>query len=261
VSAAVPRREEEARLRAPPRNVEASWAPRRDVIAPPPPGRAVLSYKGAMKLVTFRPTGSDAFGSGICRGRGGSASSSTTAGSSTSPRSSRASPASRCSTRWITRTSTCRSSGRSSRWRPSCRAPRSTIPAASSSSRRSRGPSPCATATPSAGTSRRRDGTGARDDPRVRPVSRLLLLESPHGHRPGELRVGRADSSSSTSSSSLCVIGKKVTNPSVAEADDAIFGYGVLNDFSARALQTEEMKLNLGPAKGKDFATAMGPGS
>jgi fumarylacetoacetate (FAA) hydrolase len=32
-----------------------------------------------------------------------------------------------------------------------------------------------------------------------------------------------------------------------------------MNDFSARALQMEEMKLNLGPAKGKDFATALGP--
>src|SRR3990172_624944 len=32
-----------------------------------------------------------------------------------------------------------------------------------------------------------------------------------------------------------------------------------MNDFSARVLQLEEMKLNLGPAKGKDFATAIGP--
>jgi fumarylacetoacetate (FAA) hydrolase len=32
-----------------------------------------------------------------------------------------------------------------------------------------------------------------------------------------------------------------------------------MNDFSARGLQMEEMKLNLGPAKGKDFATGLGP--
>ena len=32
-----------------------------------------------------------------------------------------------------------------------------------------------------------------------------------------------------------------------------------MNDLSARVLQMEEMKLNLGPAKGKDFATVMGP--
>src|SRR5690606_28395650 len=31
------------------------------------------------------------------------------------------------------------------------------------------------------------------------------------------------------------------------------------NDFSARQLQMDEMKLNLGPAKGKDFASAIGP--
>ena len=32
-----------------------------------------------------------------------------------------------------------------------------------------------------------------------------------------------------------------------------------MNDFSARRLQMDEMLLNLGPAKGKDFATAIGP--
>jgi fumarylacetoacetate (FAA) hydrolase len=32
-----------------------------------------------------------------------------------------------------------------------------------------------------------------------------------------------------------------------------------MNDLSARVLQMDEMKLNLGPAKGKDFATAIGP--
>ena len=33
----------------------------------------------------------------------------------------------------------------------------------------------------------------------------------------------------------------------------------IMNDFSARRLQMEEMLLNLGPAKGKDFSTAIGP--
>ena len=55
------------------------------------------------------------------------------------------------------------------------------------------------------------------------------------------------------------VIGKKCRNVTSAEADDCIFGYTIMNDFSARLLQMEEMKLNLGPAKGKDFATAIGP--
>lgn len=55
------------------------------------------------------------------------------------------------------------------------------------------------------------------------------------------------------------VIGKKGRNIQAKDADDYIFGLTIMNDFSARQLQMEEMKLNLGPAKGKDFATAIGP--
>jgi fumarylacetoacetate (FAA) hydrolase len=55
------------------------------------------------------------------------------------------------------------------------------------------------------------------------------------------------------------VIGKEGRNIKAEDADEYIFGYMVMNDWSARALQMEEMKLNLGPAKGKDFATAIGP--
>ena len=55
------------------------------------------------------------------------------------------------------------------------------------------------------------------------------------------------------------VIGKQGRNIKAEEADSYIFGYTIMNDWSARALQMEEMKLNLGPAKGKDFATSLGP--
>jgi len=55
------------------------------------------------------------------------------------------------------------------------------------------------------------------------------------------------------------VIGKRGRNIKTSEADSYIAGYTIMNDFSARVLQMEEMKLNLGPAKGKDFATAIGP--
>ncbi|MBI44651.1 MAG: fumarylacetoacetase [Candidatus Marinimicrobia bacterium] len=55
------------------------------------------------------------------------------------------------------------------------------------------------------------------------------------------------------------VIGKEGKNISVDEADDYIMGYTIMNDLSARALQKEEMKLSLGPAKGKDFLTTLGP--
>jgi fumarylacetoacetate (FAA) hydrolase len=55
-----------------------------------------------------------------------------------------------------------------------------------------------------------------------------------------------------------CVMGTEVTNVSGDAAEAAIFGYMVLNDLSARDLQRQEMKCMLGPAKGKDFATALG---
>jgi fumarylacetoacetate (FAA) hydrolase len=55
------------------------------------------------------------------------------------------------------------------------------------------------------------------------------------------------------------VIGKQGRNIKASEADEYIAGYTIMNDWSARALQMEEMKLSLGPAKGKDFATAIGP--
>jgi fumarylacetoacetate (FAA) hydrolase len=55
------------------------------------------------------------------------------------------------------------------------------------------------------------------------------------------------------------VICKKGKNISTEKAEDYVAGYMVMNDFSARVLQIEEMKLNLGPAKGKDFATSFGP--
>ncbi len=55
------------------------------------------------------------------------------------------------------------------------------------------------------------------------------------------------------------VICKPGKNIQAEEADEYIGGYMVMNDLSARRLQMEEMLLNLGPAKGKDFATTIGP--
>ena len=55
------------------------------------------------------------------------------------------------------------------------------------------------------------------------------------------------------------VIGKGGRNISASKADDYITGFMIMNDFSARGLQMQEMKLNLGPAKGKDFGSSFGP--
>ncbi len=55
------------------------------------------------------------------------------------------------------------------------------------------------------------------------------------------------------------VVGAPGASLSVEEARDHVFGYTIMNDWSARDLQSREMQVRLGPAKGKDFATTLGP--
>jgi 2-keto-4-pentenoate hydratase/2-oxohepta-3-ene-1,7-dioic acid hydratase in catechol pathway len=78
---------------------------------------------------------------------------------------------------------------------------------------------------------------GAHDDIAVPPGSRLLDFE---------LEIA-----------AVCEKDAHSLTPQAAR--DAIFGYAVLNDWSARDLQRREMKVTLGPAKGKDFASTLGP--
>jgi 2-keto-4-pentenoate hydratase/2-oxohepta-3-ene-1,7-dioic acid hydratase in catechol pathway len=56
-----------------------------------------------------------------------------------------------------------------------------------------------------------------------------------------------------------CVIGCRGRDIPAADADEYIAGYTIMNDWSARDLQRQEMSVGLGPAKGKDFATSLGP--
>lgn len=56
-----------------------------------------------------------------------------------------------------------------------------------------------------------------------------------------------------------CVIGSAGRDIPAASALTHVAGYMVLNDWSARDLQRQEMSVGLGPAKGKDFATSLGP--
>ena len=55
------------------------------------------------------------------------------------------------------------------------------------------------------------------------------------------------------------VVGEDVRGSTLDAASHAVVGYTVMNDWSARDVQREEMALSLGPAKGKDFATSLGP--
>ncbi len=56
-----------------------------------------------------------------------------------------------------------------------------------------------------------------------------------------------------------CVIGRAGRDILEEDAEEYIAGYTIMNDWSARDLQREEMSVGLGPAKGKDFATSLGP--
>ena len=78
---------------------------------------------------------------------------------------------------------------------------------------------------------------GAHDDVAVPPGSQLFDFEL-------EVAV---------------VVGRDGASLTPEQARESIFGYTILNDWSARDLQAREMKVNLGPAKGKDSATTLGP--
>jgi fumarylacetoacetate (FAA) hydrolase len=57
-----------------------------------------------------------------------------------------------------------------------------------------------------------------------------------------------------------CVIGKEGVNiPADDRALEHVAGFTIMNDWSARDLQRLEMTVGLGPSKGKDFATSLGP--
>ena len=56
-----------------------------------------------------------------------------------------------------------------------------------------------------------------------------------------------------------CVIGREGSDIAAADALAYIAGFCILNDWSARDLQMDEMSVGLGPAKGKDAASSLGP--
>ena len=56
-----------------------------------------------------------------------------------------------------------------------------------------------------------------------------------------------------------CIIGRAGRDIGEEDAEEYIAGYTIMNDWSARDIQRDEMSVGLGPAKGKDFATSLGP--
>ena len=119
-----------------------------------------------------------------------------------------------------------------------------------------------ATSSPSSRTSR----ACAAHRPRRRRPGGVVRRPDLLLHQPARaLRPGGADHPPATCRALdfelevACVVGSTLRSASESEAADAIFGYTILNDWSARDIQSREMQVGLGPAKGKDFATSFGP--
>ncbi|HSP10659.1 MAG TPA: fumarylacetoacetate hydrolase family protein [Candidatus Dormibacteraeota bacterium] len=55
------------------------------------------------------------------------------------------------------------------------------------------------------------------------------------------------------------VVGRGGSNLTAQQGEESIAGFCVMNDWSARDIQRREMKLSMGPVKGKDSATTLGP--
>ena len=133
--------------------------------------------------------------------------------------------------------------------------------ATSPSARRSCARRRSATSTPSSSTSRRcgaaaaarsrRPGTGCRSSTSRTP---------PRSAGPGEpVWAPRGSSELDFELEVGAIVDTPAFNLSEERAAEAIGGYFVLNDWSARDLQRDETAVRLGPAKGKDFATSIGP--
>jgi fumarylacetoacetate (FAA) hydrolase len=55
------------------------------------------------------------------------------------------------------------------------------------------------------------------------------------------------------------IVGAPGKNVTPQEGEELVIGYCIMNDWSARDIQQHEMKLSMGPVKGKDTATSLGP--
>ena len=125
------------------------------------------------------------------------------------------------------------------------------------SGRRCSGRRRSATSTRSSSTSRRCGAARGERDPRgVVPPADLLLLERLRAPRAGRPGLGAAGQRGAR----FRARGRRDrrhpgVQPARGAAAEAIGGYLIVNDWSARDLQRDESTVRLGPAKGKDFAT------
>jgi 2-keto-4-pentenoate hydratase/2-oxohepta-3-ene-1,7-dioic acid hydratase in catechol pathway len=88
----------------------------------------------------------------------------------------------------------------------------------------------------------------------------VFYFSNPYAFRgEGEVAMTPGSSSFDFELEVAAIVGKAGSDLTVAEAEDAIIGYAILNDWSGRDIQKEEMQLSMGPVKGKDTATSLGP--
>lgn len=88
----------------------------------------------------------------------------------------------------------------------------------------------------------------------------VFYFSNPYAFRAdGDIRMTPGASRFDFELEVAAVIGKAGSNLTVQEAEDHIIGYCVLNDWSGRDVQQREMTLSMGPVKGKDTATGLGP--
>lgn len=88
----------------------------------------------------------------------------------------------------------------------------------------------------------------------------VFYFSSPHSvHGPGDEVPRPRTTKLDYELEVAAVIGRAGRNLDHGEALAAIAGYTIFNDLSARDVQAREMRVGLGPAKGKDFANVLGP--
>jgi len=85
--------------------------------------------------------------------------------------------------------------------------------------------------------------------------SNPAAVQGPHD----DVRISPESSAFDYELEVAAIIGEPGRDIAAGEAERHIAGYTILCDWSARDLQEREMRLNLGPAKGKDTATSVGP--
>ncbi|GAB3297606.1 DUF2437 domain-containing protein [Epidermidibacterium keratini] len=96
------------------------------------------------------------------------------------------------------------------------------------------------------------------DDHKMFPTFYISNAAAVHGPA-DEVRISPGSENFDYELEVAAVIGKPGTNIAPSDAGDHIIGYTMYIDWSARDLQGREMSLRLGPAKGKDSATTLGP--